>query len=48
MWHRAQAGVDRTWFADLQTRDPVSVTISTANLQVNGDSATAETRISAV
>ena len=43
-----QSGVDRTWFADLQARDPLTVTIAMDNLQIGDKLATAETSISAV
>jgi uncharacterized protein len=42
-----QASIDRSWFNDLQTRNPLTVTISSSNLQVSSDVATAETTISA-
>ncbi len=42
-----QADVDSIWFADLQARDPLTVTISTADLQVSGDTATAAATINA-
>jgi uncharacterized protein len=40
-----QVDVDSAWFADLQAHDPLTVTISTTDLIVSGDTATADTTI---
>ena len=46
--HPNQHELDDSWFADLVARQPLSVTISAANLQIFGDIAAANTSISAV
>ena len=42
-----QIDVDANWFDDLAAHQPLTVTMTTASLNINGDSATADTSISA-